>query len=72
MRICDSSWRCYLCDVVFCREEDRTTNEQGREVTVLFCPRNDKTYNVPSVLPSLKRVDEIQEELAQLLFAKAD
>lgn len=54
------------------REEDRTRDEQGREVTVLFCPRNDKTYEVPTVMPSPTRVEAIQEELAQLLFAKAD
>ena len=54
------------------REEDRTKDESGREVTVLLCPRNDKTYMVPTVLPNSQRVGEIQEELAQLLFAKAD
>lgn len=54
------------------REEDRTRDEQGREVTILFCPRSDKTHAVPTVPPSPKRVEEIQEELAQLLFAKAD
>jgi hypothetical protein len=54
------------------REEDRTKDEQGREVTVLICPRNEKTYTVPTVLPNAERVERIQEELAQLLFAKAD
>lgn len=54
------------------REEDRARDESGREVTVLLCPRNDKTYTVPTVLPNSQRVEEIQEELAQLLFAKAD
>ena len=34
------------------REDDRTKDERGREVTVLFCPRNDKSYEVPTVLPS--------------------
>ncbi|MHB8902977.1 MAG: hypothetical protein ACYC6Y_29805, partial [Thermoguttaceae bacterium] len=54
------------------REDDRTRDEQGRETTVLFCPRNDKSYSVPTVLPAAARIAEIQEELAQLLFAKAD
>lgn len=54
------------------REDDRAQDERGREVTFLFCPRNDKTYAVPTVVPSPRRVEEIQEELAQLLFAKAD
>ncbi len=54
------------------REEDRNTDDQGREVMVLFCPRRDKTYSVPTVLPSPGRVEQIQNELAQLLFAKAD
>ena len=54
------------------REQERTKDGQGREVTVLVCPRNDKTYNVPTVVPNAERVEEIQEELAQLLFAKAE
>lgn len=54
------------------REEDRIRDSQGREVTVLFCPRNERTYEVPTVLPSASRVEQIQEELAQLLFAKAE
>lgn len=54
------------------REEDRSKDDQGREVTVLFCPRNDKTYSVPTVLPAPERIEKIQEELAELLFAKAD
>ncbi len=54
------------------REDDRTKDEGGREVTVVFCPRNDKSYEVPTVLPNPKRAEEIQEELARLLFAKAE
>jgi hypothetical protein len=54
------------------REEDRNKDEQGREVMVLFCPRRDKTYEVTTVPPNAARVEQIQEELAQLLFAKAD
>ena len=54
------------------REEDRDQDELGREVTILFCPRNEKKYTVPTVLPNPERVEKIQEELAQLLFAKAD
>ena len=54
------------------REEDRSKDEQGREVTILVCPRNNKTYTVPTVLPGPERVEKIQNELAELLFAKAD
>ncbi len=54
------------------REDDRGKDEQGREMMILFCPRRDKTYEVPTVLPGSERIQQIQEELAQLLFAKAD
>lgn len=54
------------------REEDRGTDDQGRELMVLYCPRREATYTVPAIAPSPGRIEEIQEELARLLFAKAD
>ncbi len=53
------------------RQEDQEHDEQGREVLVLYCPRREATYRVPVVTPGQSRIDEIQEELAKLLFAKA-
>jgi len=53
------------------RLEETITDEQDQEVMVYYCPRNEKTYEVNSVMPEAARVDEIQQELAQLLFADA-
>jgi hypothetical protein len=54
------------------RLEEMETDEQGREVMVLYCPRNEKTYRVLSMTPSDERAQEIQQELASLLFADAE
>jgi len=53
------------------RQEESEIDPQGREVLVLYCPRRDVTYQVPAVMPDEARINEIQEELAKLLFAKA-
>jgi hypothetical protein len=49
-------------------EETEQDDRQG-ELFVLYCPRNEQEYRVPVVMPSESRVSEIQEELANLLFA---
>lgn len=51
------------------RHEDTETDEAGREVLVLYCPRDETTHRVPATPPSDQRIDEIQDELAQLLYA---
>ena len=53
------------------RLEDSETDTDGREVMVLYCPRNEKEYKVPVVSPTQERIQEIQEKLARLLFANA-
>ncbi|MFH1921151.1 MAG: hypothetical protein ABIP48_14885 [Planctomycetota bacterium] len=53
------------------RQEEREVDDAGREVLVLHCSRRDTTYRVPVVTPDQSRVDAIQQELAELLFAKA-
>ncbi len=53
------------------RLEDSETDEQGREVMVLYSPRSESELKVPVVEPSEARINEIQEELAQLLFGDA-
>ena len=53
------------------RLEDTEQDESGREVSVLYCPRCEATYRVTTVTPGARRVVEIQEELARLLFADA-
>jgi hypothetical protein len=39
---------------------------------VLYCPKNEKQYQVPVVTPTADRAREIQEELARLLFANGN
>jgi hypothetical protein len=53
------------------RLEDTERDELSHEVSVLYCPRREATYRVATVMPSEQRTVEIQEELAQLLFANA-
>jgi hypothetical protein len=53
------------------RLEERQYDQYGREVLVLYCPRREATYRVPVVPPDEARTDQIQEELAKLLFARA-
>ncbi len=52
------------------RQENTETDEQGREVAVLFCPRNEQEYRTPVVLPPAERVQQIQDEIAKLLYAE--
>jgi len=53
------------------RQDESEQDEQGREVLVLYCPRNDATYKVLAASPEASRINEIQAELAKLLLAKA-
>ncbi|HBO44727.1 MAG TPA: hypothetical protein DD670_12520 [Planctomycetaceae bacterium] len=49
------------------RHEETERDATGQEVAVLYCPRRDETYRIAAVVPEQSRIDEIQEELAQLL-----
>ncbi len=51
------------------RLEESKEDEKGQETMVLYCPRNDNEYSVNVLSPTRERIDEIQEILAQLLFA---
>jgi hypothetical protein len=51
------------------RLEATERDEQNREVSVLYCPRRETTYRVVVELPTPERTNEIQDELARLLFA---
>jgi len=53
------------------RLEETEQDDAGAEQMVLYCPKNEQTYRVSSVIPDEDRVDEIQQELAKLLFADA-
>jgi hypothetical protein len=66
---------CYVLALLLVRRrvvklEETERDEQGGEVSVLYCPRRETTYRVPTVVPSDQRVAQIQQELAELLFAK--
>ena len=51
------------------RLEEQETDPAGRDVLVLYCPREDVTYRVAGVMPSESRAQEIQDELSRLLYA---
>lgn len=50
------------------RLDDTGKNEHGEETLTVFCPRNEKIYEVLVVTPDAARAEQIQEELARLLF----
>jgi len=49
------------------RLEETETREQGQEVMVLYCSRNETEYEVPVVKISAERASEVQVLLSQLL-----
>jgi hypothetical protein len=53
------------------REEDIVKDEPGAETIVLYSPRDDVNYRVKVMQPGPQRVDEIQADLARLLYAEA-
>ena len=53
------------------RLEERQHDDRGRELMILYCPRNETEYQVTAVDPSPQRISVIQQELARLLFADA-
>lgn len=53
------------------REEEVDRDEWGREVMTLYSPRDESTCQVEVTTPGDERIDEIQSELAKLLYADA-
>jgi len=53
------------------RLEDTETDDDGNELLVLFCPKTENEYKVQVVDPTEEKILEVQDELAQLLFANA-
>jgi len=53
------------------RIEETTIDECGREVLVLYCPKNENEYTTPVIEPDTERAQRIQDELLHLLFADA-
>lgn len=50
---------------------EETKSADGSETMVLFCPRDEQTYEVAVTTPAEPRVQEIQDYLTSLLFAPA-
>jgi hypothetical protein len=53
------------------RMEREERDPDGREVLAVYCPRRETSYQIPVAVPDASRVQEIQDELARLLFAHA-
>jgi hypothetical protein len=53
------------------REEEVQRDEGGHEVMMLYSPRDENTFQVEVVTPGERRTNEIQAELAKLLYAEA-
>jgi hypothetical protein len=53
------------------RSEGEGQDDFGREVMRLYCPRSEAVHEVAVVTPDMERIDEIQGELAELLFSKS-
>jgi hypothetical protein len=51
------------------RQEDSDIDDEGREWMVIYCPRREATLKTLVSMPSDARAAEIQNELAQLLYA---
>ncbi|HTU26811.1 MAG TPA: hypothetical protein VMF30_15490 [Pirellulales bacterium] len=71
----DRADMCYVLALLLVRRrvvrlEETEHDAQGREISVLYCPRREATYRVPTVVPSDERAAAIQQELSELLFAK--
>jgi len=49
------------------RVERTETDATGRQMLVLYCPRNETEYQVSEVLPTPERAAAIQAQLADLL-----
>ena len=53
------------------RLDQQETNPQGQEVSVLFCGRNERTYEVATVRLDFKQMSAVQHELERLLWGEA-
>ncbi len=51
--------------------EDEATDQEGHVYMTLYCPRRDTTYEVLVVEPEDAQAEQIQQKIADLLFADA-
>jgi hypothetical protein len=50
---------------------EETEKDDSGERMILYCPRNEKQYQVDVCSPDEPRVAEIQQQLGKLLYADA-
>ena len=67
---------CYILALLLVRRrvlrlEDSETDDQGRELLVVQCPKSEETFRVPAARPDGRRTKQIQDELAELLFGSS-
>ena len=53
------------------RLEETVRDEQGGEQLVVYCPKRESSYQVDALPPTGERTQQIQDELANLLYADA-
>jgi len=53
------------------RLEGEERAAEGHKVLLVYCPRHECEYRIPEATPTAGRVEQIQRELQELLFAKA-
>ncbi len=51
------------------RVEQQTADAAGHEILSLYCPREEANYRVEGAMPSIERIQQIQDELTRLLDA---
>ena len=52
--------------------EASETDTENRELLLIYCSRNEKEYRVVVSTPSPAKIDSIQRQLTEMLFATAD
>ena len=67
---------CYVLALLMIRRrilrlEESERDDDGHEVLVLYCPRKETEFHVRVFDPDQTRIQQIQEELARMLFARA-
>lgn len=47
-------------------------SQDDADKLTVYCPKRDTTYEVPAIMPSAERIDQIQQQLSELLLADAE
>lgn len=73
----DKQQVCYVLTLLMIRRrifkmEATERDDQGREVLHVYCSKTEEEYQVPVCTPTEEDAAEIQNELAELLFARSE